>query len=89
MHCIRIEFPGIGVGVLFSKKSFFVFYVISFAPWCPACKNLSPIWAKFAKTAESKGVKVAKVDVTQSPSLSGRFFVTALPTIYQYVFNMK
>lgn len=53
-----------------------------FAPWCPACKNLSPIWSRFAKTALDEGVKVAKVDVTKSPSLSGRFFVTALPTIY-------
>ncbi|XP_004517366.1 thioredoxin-related transmembrane protein 1 isoform X2 [Ceratitis capitata] len=53
-----------------------------FAPWCPACKNLAPTWERFAKNAEHLGVHVAKIDVTTSPSLSGRFFVTALPTIY-------
>uniref|UniRef100_A0A034WDA4 Thioredoxin-related transmembrane protein 1 n=1 Tax=Bactrocera dorsalis TaxID=27457 RepID=A0A034WDA4_BACDO len=53
-----------------------------FAPWCPACKNLAPTWERFAKTAKDLHVSVAKIDVTTSPSLSGRFFVTALPTIY-------
>ncbi|XP_067626322.1 thioredoxin-related transmembrane protein 1 [Eurosta solidaginis] len=53
-----------------------------FAPWCPACKNLAPTWERFAKNAKDFNVNVAKIDVTTSPSLSGRFFVTALPTIY-------
>lgn len=53
-----------------------------FAPWCPACKNLAPTWERFATTASDINVNVAKIDVTTSPSLSGRFFVTALPTIY-------
>lgn len=53
-----------------------------FAPWCPACKILSPIWNRFAKNVNIKGLKIAHVDVTKSPSLSGRFLVTALPTIY-------
>ncbi|XP_016929335.3 thioredoxin-related transmembrane protein 1 isoform X2 [Drosophila suzukii] len=53
-----------------------------FAPWCPACKNLAPTWERFARVAKDVHVQVAKIDVTTSPSLSGRFFVTALPTIY-------
>ncbi|XP_062129977.1 thioredoxin-related transmembrane protein 1 isoform X1 [Drosophila sulfurigaster albostrigata] len=53
-----------------------------FAPWCPACKNLAPVWERYANTAKDVNVNVAKIDVTTSPSLSGRFFVTALPTIY-------
>ncbi|XP_034650288.1 thioredoxin-related transmembrane protein 1 isoform X1 [Drosophila subobscura] len=53
-----------------------------FAPWCPACKNLAPTWERFARVAKDVKVEVAKIDVTTSPSLSGRFFVTALPTIY-------
>ncbi|EDW31297.1 GL11037 [Drosophila persimilis] len=53
-----------------------------FAPWCPACKNLGPTWERFARVAKDVKVEVAKIDVTTSPSLSGRFFVTALPTIY-------
>jgi len=53
-----------------------------FAPWCPACKALQPIWKEFASWSEDLGIKVGQVDVTDSPGLSGRFIVTALPTIY-------
>lgn len=53
-----------------------------YAPWCPACRALEPIWAEFSTWSDDLGVKVAKVDVTTSPGLSGRFIVTALPTIY-------
>ena len=31
-------------------------------------------------------IKIGAVDVTTNPGLSGRFLVTALPTIYQYAF---
>ncbi|XP_037995338.1 thioredoxin-related transmembrane protein 1 [Motacilla alba alba] len=53
-----------------------------YAPWCPACQNLQPEWEKFAEWGEDLGVNVAKVDVTEQPGLSGRFVITALPTIY-------
>lgn len=71
-----------------STYIFMYFYKISFnfnsfAPWCPACKNLAPVWERFAASASEINVNVAKIDVTTSPSLSGRFYVTALPTIYQ------
>ncbi|KAM9062001.1 thioredoxin-related transmembrane protein 1 [Sarcophilus harrisii] len=53
-----------------------------YAPWCPACQNLQPEWEDFAKWGEDLGVNIAKVDVTEQPGLSGRFIITALPTIY-------
>lgn len=53
-----------------------------FAPWCPACKALGPIWKDFSAWSKDLGVRVAHVDVTANPGLSGRFMVTALPTIY-------
>ncbi|XP_041132109.1 thioredoxin-related transmembrane protein 1-like [Polyodon spathula] len=53
-----------------------------FAPWCPACQQLQPEWNAFAEWGEDIGVSIAKVDVTEEPGLSGRFIITALPTIY-------
>ncbi|XP_078515862.1 thioredoxin-related transmembrane protein 1 [Lissotriton helveticus] len=53
-----------------------------YAPWCPACQNLQSEWEKFAEWGEDLEVNIAKVDVTEEPGLSGRFIITALPTIY-------
>ncbi|XP_072125251.1 thioredoxin-related transmembrane protein 1 isoform X2 [Mobula birostris] len=54
-----------------------------YAPWCPACQQLQSEWSEFAAWSDDLGVNVAKVDVTEQPGLSGRFIITALPTIYQ------
>ncbi|GLV42656.1 uncharacterized protein CBL_03396 [Carabus blaptoides fortunei] len=53
-----------------------------YAPWCPACKGLQPKWKEFASWSKDLGIHVGQVDVTTSPGLSGRFMVTALPTIF-------
>ncbi|XP_038193562.1 thioredoxin-related transmembrane protein 1 [Arvicola amphibius] len=53
-----------------------------YAPWCPACQNLQPEWESFAEWGEDLEVKIAKVDVTEQTGLSGRFIITALPSIY-------
>lgn len=53
-----------------------------YAPWCPACQQIELIWESFAKESEHLDITVGKVDITQEPGLSGRFFVTTLPTIY-------
>lgn len=62
-----------------------MFFVFSYAPWCPACKALEPIWESLALRKRDLKINVGKIDVTDAPGLSGRFMVTALPTIYQYV----
>ncbi|XP_074891548.1 thioredoxin-related transmembrane protein 4 isoform X2 [Buteo buteo] len=53
-----------------------------YAPWCPACQQIELTWESFAKESKRLDITVGKVDVTQEPGLSGRFFVTTLPTIY-------
>ncbi|KAE9553932.1 hypothetical protein FO519_002858 [Halicephalobus sp. NKZ332] len=52
------------------------------ADWCPACRDLQKAWNSFADWSKDLNIKVAEVDVTSNPGLSGRFLVTALPTIY-------
>ncbi|XP_055705222.1 thioredoxin-related transmembrane protein 1 [Phlebotomus papatasi] len=56
-----------------------------YAPWCPACKNIAATWDDFSTWSDDLGIKTAKIDVTSSPGLSGRFFVTALPTIFHVI----
>lgn len=53
-----------------------------FAPWCPACRALTHEWNTFSTWSSDLSIKVGSVDVTANPGLSGRFMVTALPTIY-------
>jgi hypothetical protein len=53
-----------------------------YAPWCPACKQLEPQFSTFSTWSDDLGINVASIDVTLNPGLSGRFMVTALPTIY-------
>lgn len=53
-----------------------------FAPWCPACQQVGPVWFKLALKADELGINVGEVDTTKEPALSGRFMVLSLPTIY-------
>ncbi|CAF1071025.1 unnamed protein product [Rotaria sp. Silwood1] len=53
-----------------------------YATWCGACKHFKPIWDEFSNAMSPKKLKVAAVDIDQYPSLSGRFRVSTLPTIY-------
>ena len=55
-----------------------------FAPWCPACNRLQPIWNQFSAKAKELNIRIGAVDLTKYPSMSGLFSVTSLPTIYQY-----
>lgn len=50
----------------------------SFAPWCPACRSLQPVWEDFASWSNDLGIKVGQVDITSSPGLSGRFMITGI-----------
>ncbi|XP_021347007.1 thioredoxin-related transmembrane protein 1-like isoform X2 [Mizuhopecten yessoensis] len=52
------------------------------APWCPACRAFTDTWASFAKWSDDFDFKVGVVDVTENPGLSGRFLVSALPSVY-------
>jgi thioredoxin 1 len=50
------------------------------AEWCPPCRRLAPTIDALA--AEYAGrMKVAKLDVDESPDLAGRYGVRSIPTL--------
>ena len=50
------------------------------APWCGPCRMLIPILEELAKEYDGK-VKVAKLNTDEHPSASGRFRISAIPTM--------
>ena len=62
--------------------------IFFYAPWCGHCKKLMPIWDQFVEEISHKKstyFKVAKVDCQESPSVCGRFDISAYPTLYALV----
>src|SRR5260370_39892893 len=50
------------------------------AVWCGPCKVLSPIIQKLSDELVGK-VKVAKLDIDESPATSARFGIRGVPTV--------
>lgn len=51
-----------------------------FAEWCGPCKIMGPIIEKFYEKYKEK-IIVAKVNVDESPDLSGKYQIMSIPTI--------
>lgn len=50
------------------------------APWCGPCRMIAPIVEEVAQNYEEK-LKVAKVNVDQSPLVAVRFRIMSIPTL--------
>jgi thioredoxin 1 len=50
------------------------------ASWCGPCRMIAPVLDEIAKE-QGANVKVAKVDVDNSPTLSSRFGIHRVPTL--------
>ena len=54
-----------------------------FAEWCGPCQAMAPALEQVA--AEQKGkVKVVKIDVDQSPGITTRYAIRAMPTLIMF-----
>jgi len=49
------------------------------APWCGPCRMVGPVVEELA--AENEGVKVAKLNVDDSPSTAAGYGVSSIPTL--------
>jgi len=54
------------------------------ATWCGPCKMLAPIVEQLAQDWAGK-VKIAKLDVDDSPELAGQYQVMGVPTLMLFV----
>ena len=50
------------------------------APWCGPCKQLDPIMDELAVDFDGR-LKIAKVDIQESPDIATQFGVMAVPTL--------
>lgn len=51
------------------------------APWCGPCRAVAPVVEAIAQEYENK-IKVAKLNVDDSPDIANKYFVTSIPTIF-------
>lgn len=58
-------------------------FVDFWAPWCGPCLRMEPSVAKMAEELTGQ-VKVVKVNVDESPELSGQFQIMSIPTMMLY-----
>jgi thioredoxin 1 len=50
------------------------------APWCPPCRQLSPVLERIAERYEGK-LKVFKINVDQNEALSQQFKIASIPAL--------
>jgi len=50
------------------------------APWCGPCKAIGPVIAELATQFDGK-VKIAKMNVDESPATPGKYGIRAIPTL--------
>ena len=54
------------------------------ATWCGPCKVLAPILEKLSVELAGK-VKIGKLDVDESPAITAKYSVRAMPTVIVFV----
>jgi thioredoxin 2 len=50
------------------------------APWCGPCRTVAPVLDELARDYAGR-VRIAKLNVDQSPSTAGRYAVQSIPTM--------
>ena len=53
------------------------------APWCGPCKAIGPVISELATQFDGK-VKIAKMNVDESPATPGKYGIRAIPTLIMF-----
>ena len=51
------------------------------ATWCGPCRMVAPVVEELADEYHEKGLKVGKLDVDSSPSISAKYGIRSIPSI--------
>src|SRR6202012_4854950 len=54
------------------------------APWCGACKQLTPVLEKAVKAAKGK-VKLVKMNIDEHPAIPGQMVIHSIPAVLALV----
>ncbi|KAJ9056173.1 Thioredoxin- transmembrane protein 1 [Entomophthora muscae] len=60
-------------------------WVIAFtAKWCSACNSFKPEYENLAAyfNVNDPSIRIARIDIEESPALANQFFITYLPTLF-------
>ena len=59
-------------------------FVMFYAPWCPHCQRLTPVWEKLAAAYGKHHVNIAKVNCDDNNDVCRRFNVKGYPTVITF-----
>lgn len=90
MFVVVIHLDDSSFAKLVRKPKEEIWVVDYFAPWCGACKILSPKWRTLAKSVQDlTQIKIAQVDCEENPELCSAQNIRAYPTIRLYPLGSK
>ncbi|KAG0607854.1 hypothetical protein M758_8G060200 [Ceratodon purpureus] len=61
-------------------------FVMFYAPWCPHCQRLHPVWEQLAGVLNKKGydVQLAIVDATKHTRLADKYEIVGFPSLIMF-----
>lgn len=61
-------------------------FLDAYAPWCPHCQSLAPVWNSLAGQLKGRGVAVARMnaDAAENSAMADKLGVQSYPTLLMF-----